>query len=108
MEHGHTGRMLTTAAALITLLATAARPLAAQEVIELPAEDRFLDADFEEVYRVGSLDSGGWDMFGNVAGLGFDGAGNLYIPRHTGDADSGGRSGGQSGAAVHRGGGRSR
>ncbi|MCY3610145.1 MAG: hypothetical protein OXH51_01300 [Gemmatimonadetes bacterium] len=80
MEHDHTGRMLTTAAALITLLATAARPLAAQEVIELPAEDRLLDGDFEEVYRVGSLDSGGWDMFGNVAGLGFDGAGNLYIP----------------------------
>ena len=64
----------------ITGLAAPAGPLAAQEVIELPAEDRPLDADFEEIYRLGSLDGGGWDMFGSVAGLGFDGAGNLYIP----------------------------
>ena len=72
--------MLATTAAFVTLFATTVRPLAPQEVIELPAEDRLLDADFEEIYRVGSLDSGGWDMFGSVAGLGFDGAGNLYIP----------------------------
>ena len=32
--------------------------LAAQDVIELPAEDRSLDADFEETYRVGPLDRG--------------------------------------------------
>ncbi len=74
------GRVLATAAAFVTLVAITARPLAAQEMIELPAEDRLLDADLEEIYRVGSLDSGGWDMFGSVAGLGFDGAGNLYIP----------------------------
>ena len=64
---------------LITLIATAARPLAAQEVIELPAEDRFIDADFEEIYRLGAVDGGGWDTFGTVESLGFDGAGNLYI-----------------------------
>ena len=63
----------------ITGLAASAGPLAAQEVIELPAEDRLLDADFEEIYRLGSLDGGGWDTFGSVEGLGFDGAGNLYI-----------------------------
>ena len=57
-----------------------AHPLqAAPALIELSAEDRLLDADFEEVYRLGSLDGGGWDMFGTIAGLGFDGAGNLYI-----------------------------
>ena len=28
----------------------------AQEMIELPAEDRWLDAGFEEIYRVGSAD----------------------------------------------------
>ncbi len=56
-----------------------ARPLAAQEVIELPAEDRLLDADGEEIYRLGSLGEGGWDTFGRVADLGFDSAGNLYI-----------------------------
>ncbi len=73
------GRIVAGATALITVLATTARPLAAQEVIELPAEDRPLDADFEEIYRLGKLDGDGWDTFGRVAGVGFDGAGNLYI-----------------------------
>ena len=77
--HDHADRMVAGAVALITMLATPARPLAAQEVIELPAEDRHLDADFEEIYRLGSLDGGGWDTFGSVEGLGFDGTGNLYI-----------------------------
>ena len=63
----------------ITVLAAPAGPLAAQEVVELPAEDRPLDAGFEEIYRLGSLDGGDWDTFGAVAGVGFDGAGNLYI-----------------------------
>ena len=51
----------------------------AQEAIELPAEDRWLDADFEEVYRVGSADGEAWEAFGEVSRLGFDGDGNLYI-----------------------------
>ena len=38
-------------------------PLAAQEVVELPAEDRILDAEFEEVYRVGSIDGDEWEVF---------------------------------------------
>ena len=53
-------------------------PLSAQEVVELPAEDRWLDADFEVLYRVGSVDDG-WDAFGQVAAVDFDGAGNLHI-----------------------------
>ena len=53
--------------------------LVGQEVIPLPADDRHLDASFEEVYRLGSLTGDNWDAFGWVAGLGFDGAGNLYI-----------------------------
>lgn len=67
------------AAASITILAALAYPLAAQEVVELPAEDLPLDADFEDIYRVGSLDGDGWDTFGRVGTVGFDGAGNLYI-----------------------------
>ena len=63
----------------ITVFAPLAGPLAAQEVIEFPAEDLPLDADFEEIYRVGSLDGNGWDTFGRVGTVGFDGAGNLYI-----------------------------
>lgn len=53
--------------------------LEAQEVIGLPGEDRWLEADFEEVYRVGSLAGEDWEQFGVIAGLAFDGAGNLYV-----------------------------
>ena len=72
-------RIVVGAAAFITALATVASPLGAQEVVELPAEERLLDADFEEIYRLGSLDGGGWDTFSRVRSVGFDGAGNLYI-----------------------------
>ena len=54
-------------------------PLGAQDVIELPAEDRILSADFEVLYRVGSLLGDEWDTFGQVSDVDFDGAGNLYI-----------------------------
>ncbi len=77
--HGHAVRLVVAATVLITLLATTSRPLAAQEAIELPAQDRLLVADFEEIYRLGAVGGGGWDTFGSVEGLGFDGAGNLYI-----------------------------
>ena len=63
----------------VLAFAATAGPLAAQEVIELPAEDRLLEADFEEVYRVGSVVGGGWDTFGQIGDVAFDGAGNLYI-----------------------------
>ncbi|MDE2764189.1 MAG: hypothetical protein OXQ94_18560 [Gemmatimonadota bacterium] len=53
--------------------------LSAQEVIELPTEDRRIDADFEEVYRVGSVTGDAWEQFGNVRALGFDGMGRLYV-----------------------------
>ena len=69
-------RIVLGAAAFITAVAS---PVAAQEVIELPVEDRLLDVDFEEIYRLGSLDGGGWDAFSRVQSVGFDGVGNLYI-----------------------------
>ena len=53
--------------------------LSAQEIVQLPAEDRWLEADFEEVYRVGSLAGEEWEQFGEVHQIGFDEAGNLYI-----------------------------
>lgn len=56
-----------------------ASAVSAQDVVELPAEDRFLSADFEELYRVGSVVGGDWDTFGAVAAVDFDGAGNLYV-----------------------------
>jgi len=54
-------------------------PLAAQEVIALPAEDRLLDSDFEEIYRVGSMDGDEWEAFGRVSAVGFGESGNMYV-----------------------------
>ncbi len=67
------GTILTVALSLI------ASPLAAQQVVELPAEDRLLDEDFEEVYRVGAVTGEDWETFGNVHDLAFDRLGNLYV-----------------------------
>ena len=53
--------------------------LQAQEVIELPAEDRILEAEFEEVYRVGSLDGDAWEQFSRVFAVGFGQSGDLYV-----------------------------
>ncbi len=54
-------------------------PATAQEIIELPAEDRPLTPAFEELYRVGSATGAEWEQFGNVRRVGFDGAGRLYV-----------------------------
>ena len=51
----------------------------AQETIELPGEDRWLEADFEEVFRVGSLMGEEWEQFGDVQRVSFDGEGRLYV-----------------------------
>lgn len=51
----------------------------AQEIVDMPGEDRPLTADFEEVYRIGSIDGDVWETFGEVAGTAFDAAGNLYV-----------------------------
>ena len=53
---------LAAAVAWAVFLATASA-VNAQDIVELPAEDRFLSADFEELYRVGSVVGGGWDTF---------------------------------------------
>ena len=58
----------------------AALPAGAQEIIQLPGEDRWLEAGIEELYRVGSAVTGEeWEQFGRVRSLAFDGAGNLHI-----------------------------
>ena len=43
------------------------------------AEDRPLEADFEEVYRTGGIAAEGWDAFTDIADLDFDASGRLYI-----------------------------
>ncbi len=59
--------------------ALATPAIKAQEVIELPAEDRILEADFEEVYRVGSLDGDDWEQFSRVFEVGFGESGDLRV-----------------------------
>ncbi len=69
------------AAALLTGAAISVTPGAvfAQEIIELPGEDRWLEADFEEVYRVGAAVGEAWQEFGTIRQVAFDAAGNLYV-----------------------------
>ena len=62
-----------------SFFALATPALMAQEVIELPAEDRILEAEFEEVYRVGSLDGEDWEQFSRVFSVGFGQSGDLYV-----------------------------
>ena len=66
-------------AALTNAHAPGGQPLTAQEVIVLPGEDRPLEANFEEVYRIGSYDGDEWETFGRVSGVSFDDSGNLYV-----------------------------
>ena len=65
--------------ALGSFFALAAPALLAQEVVELPAEDRILEAEFEEVYRVGSVDGDEWELFRRVSAVGFGQSGDLYV-----------------------------
>ena len=58
--------------------------ITAQQVIELPLEDRLLTADFPEVYRVGD-GAREWELLSRVASLGFDSIGNLHIGDLTGE-----------------------
>ena len=44
-----------------------------------PDDDVPLTADFEEVFRIGGIEAEGWDAFTEIADLGFDGRGHLYI-----------------------------
>ena len=54
-------------------------PAAGQEIIELPAEDRWLELDFEELYRLGTLAGEAWEQFGDVRSVAFGAAGNLLV-----------------------------
>ncbi|MDE0651492.1 MAG: hypothetical protein OXI12_14260 [Gammaproteobacteria bacterium] len=62
-----------------SVFAIATPALVAQEVIELPAEDRILEAEFEEVYRVGSIAGNAWEQFSRVSAVGFGQSGNLHV-----------------------------
>ena len=54
-------------------------PLPAQEIVEVTGRDRLIDADLEEVFRVGVLEGESWEMLGTVRKAAFDARGNLYL-----------------------------
>ena len=56
-----------------------AAPGGAQQIIQLPAEDRWLPIDFEDVYRLGTMAGEDWEQFGYIRTVAFDGAGNLVL-----------------------------
>ena len=56
----------------LAVIAALVAPLGAQEFIEIPAEDRYLEADFEELFRVGTTIGGTWESFTTMAKLAFD------------------------------------
>ncbi|MDE2662033.1 MAG: hypothetical protein OXI39_03375 [Gemmatimonadota bacterium] len=74
-----TGHRIRVFAVLLTGLAAPVIGADAQEIIELPGEDRWLEADFDEIYRVGSALGEAWEEFGTIRRVGFDAAGNLYV-----------------------------
>lgn len=60
--------------------ASGATVLRAQDIVDLPADDSPLSPNFEPVYRIGSAQAAAaWEEFFAVQGIGFDGAGNLYL-----------------------------
>lgn len=68
--------------ATLTALAASALlppPLPAQQIITLPAADRDLAADFEEVFRVGAIGGERWEIFSTLVAIEFDAHGNLYL-----------------------------
>ena len=60
--------------------ALGAAGLEAQEIVDLPAEDRPVSPDLELAYRIGSASAGEeWEEFTSISGVAFDGEGNLYL-----------------------------
>jgi len=65
--------------ALIAATFLTVRPAQAQEIIELPAQDRLLEAELEDIYRIGTMAGEDWEQFGRLRRVGFDGAGRLFV-----------------------------
>ena len=72
-------------AVLITLLAACDGGTGGSSA-PTPSEDSPLATDFEEVYRIGGIAAEGWDAFTEIADLGFDAHGQLYVRDETGSA----------------------
>lgn len=67
-------------AVLPSLVLTTTGALAAQNVIVPSAEDRILEMDFQDVFRIGSEDED-WSILTFLTNLGFDASGSLQHRR---------------------------
>jgi hypothetical protein len=56
-----------------------AAPVEAQQAVSLPARDRAVEKPVRPVFTVGVADGAEHEMFGQVAGVAFDDAGNLFV-----------------------------
>ncbi len=63
----------------LAAIAGSVAPLGGQETIQLPVEDSYLEADFEERFRVGTTMGEPWEQFTSIVKLAFDEGGNLYV-----------------------------
>lgn len=72
-------RLMLILASASTLLPWTVAPVASQQVIRMPADDRAIRRDVRELFRVGAEGGAGNDVFGAVGDVGFDAAENLYV-----------------------------
>ena len=71
---------LRTAVLVATATSTAAiAAAAAAATVTAQDQDRPLDADFEEVYRVGGATAPEWAQFSMAGTVAFDGSGNVFM-----------------------------
>lgn len=78
-QPARTLRLFATATLFAVALPVPTQSLPAQEVIDLAGRDQHLDADFDEVFRIGVLEGEDWEMFGTVMHVAFDENANLYV-----------------------------
>lgn len=71
--------MAVLSAAALSSIPLPGAPLPAQEIVSLPAADQLLQADLQDVYRIGGVDGEAWETFGGIDGLAFDDEGKLYV-----------------------------
>jgi len=72
--------------ACILAAAVVSAPTAHPQELALTGRDRPIDADFEEVFRVGAVDGEPWELFASIKRIAFDEHGNLYVFDDGGDS----------------------
>lgn len=72
--------------ACVLAAALVSAPAAHPQELALTGQDRPIDADFEEVFRVGAVDGEPWELFASIKRVAFDEQGNLYVFDDGGDS----------------------